>query len=401
MLVTVSTLASSPSRDRRLVVCAMASATGGAILPFLTGAVSVQLGADLGISPARLGATISAFFLVAFLTSAVLGRLVDHLGWRRATLLAAVANILVLLALPSLARSGAALTTIVAFGGIVHAVAMPASNVALLSELPAERHAVSFGIKQCAMPAAGLLAGAALPLIALPFGWWWAYRGAAIVPAIALIALLGLPTRGSLPARVKSRTRIVDPWALAITTIGGALGATVVGVIGAFYVRSAVDVGLSEAHAGTLMAVGSGLGIATRLIGGWVTSRRRSDGVIAVATLMAIGAFGCVLLASSRIPVLLLGTVLAFGAGWGWSGLFHFAVVRANPDAPATATGIILTGLSGGSTVGPSAFGYMTDHADASLAWVVIGATALVGAGLVYFGASTMGRRHGAPRGAV
>ena len=42
---------------------------------------------------------------------------------------------------------------------------------------------------------------------------------------------------------------------------------------------------------------------------------------------------------------LLAGTALAFGAGWGWTGLYHLAIVRLRPHAPAAATGAASTAL--------------------------------------------------------
>src|SRR3712207_8300789 len=75
--------------------------------------------------------------------------------------------------------------------------------------------------------------------------------------------------------------------------------------------------------------------------------------------------------------LLVLGTLLAFGAGWGWPGLFNFAVVLTNPGAPAAATGITQTGASGGAALGPLVFGLVVEATSYDVAWLVSGAIAL------------------------
>ena len=60
---------------------------------------------------------------------------------------------------------------------------------------------------------------------------------------------------------------------------------------------------------------------------------------------------------------------LAFTGGWGWSGLLTFAVVRANPDAPAAATGISHMGTYVGAAFGPPLFGVVAEHISFATAW--------------------------------
>jgi MFS family permease len=85
-----------------------------------------------------------------------------------------------------------------------------------------------------------------------------------------------------------------------------------------------------------------------------------------------------VLLATGESGLIVPGVLLAFGAGWGWPGLFNFAVVKTNPGAPAAATGITQTGASGGAAFGPLVFGLLVEAASYHVAWLVSGAIALV-----------------------
>jgi MFS family permease len=83
------------------------------------------------------------------------------------------------------------------------------------------------------------------------------------------------------------------------------------------------------------------------------------------------------MLATGEVALIFPGALLAFAAGWGWPGLFNFAVVKTNPGAPAAATGITQTGASGGAAVGPLVFGLVAETASYEVAWLVSGAFAL------------------------
>jgi len=68
---------------------------------------------------------------------------------------------------------------------------------------------------------------------------------------------------------------------------------------------------------------------------------------------------------------LLLATVPAFGAGWGWNGLFTHAVVRAQPHAPARASAYLVVGAASGGVIGPVAFGLAVQHRGYSAGWAL------------------------------
>ena len=84
--------------------------------------------------------------------------------------------------------------------------------------------------------------------------------------------------------------------------------------------------------------------------------------------------------------LLVIGTVLAFGAGWGWPGLFNFTIVRSNAGAPAAATGITQTGASGGAALGPLLFGIVLQATGYTTAWIFCGAIALLSATAILLG---------------
>ena len=75
------------------------------------------------------------------------------------------------------------------------------------------------------------------------------------------------------------------------------------------------------------------------------------------------------LLATQARGLVVVGVLLAFGAGWGWPGLLHFALVERFPDTPGAATGVVQTGLAAGTAVGPIVFGVLVDAFGYGPAW--------------------------------
>lgn len=102
--------------------------------------------------------------------------------------------------------------------------------------------------------------------------------------------------------------------------------------------------------------------------------------------MLATGALGMAVLASSSVPLLVPGTVLAFGLGWSWPGLLTFAVVRLNPTAPAVATSITQTGVFAGGAVGPLLFGLLVLVSSYRVAWSAAALALLVAAVLMLVG---------------
>ena len=356
-----------------------------AILPgFLPGALSVQLAESLGIAEAGVGLIVGGFFGMSALASPRLGRVVERLDWAPGMRIAALGAALTLLLTPLLGRSVVMLGAVTVVGGLALALAHPAVNLGLARCTVVGRQGLAYGFKHGAIPAATALAGLGLPFVAIPLGWQWVY---VLGGLLAIAAALLVPTspggyevdREDASGLESSRSRGSPLSLLVIMAIGAGLGIFGMDALATFLVPYAVDVGFEEAAAGVLLAVGSGLGIAMRVFAGWLVDRRVTGGLATVAAFLALGAFGIAVLATGAEPAIVVGSLVAFTFGWGWSGLFTFAVVRRNAGAPAAATGITMTGIYVGAAAGPAIFGIVAEWSY-TVAWVIMSAALALGA---------------------
>jgi MFS family permease len=363
--------------NRRPILLAVAVATVGVLPAFLTGGLAVQVRDELDFGSAALGLAVAAFFASSSLASAVMGRLVERIGFHRGMRLAAIGGAASLLGVALLARSWTGLVACLVLGGLANAASHPATNLSLAREVPARRQGLSFGVKQAAIPAATLLAGLAVPTIAVTFGWRWAFAGgAALALAVALFVPAGAPG-GVVRRLAEAREKDARFAPLVLLALGIGLGSTATAPLGTFLVESSVAAGLRVDTAGLLLALGSAVNIVVRVAFGHLADGMSGGRLQLVAAMLGIGVVGFVLLATGESALILPGALLAFGAGWGWPGLFNFAVVKTSPGAPAAATGVTQTGASGGAALGPLVFGLVVEAASYDVAWLVSGAIAL------------------------
>ncbi|MEO3747025.1 MFS transporter [Plantactinospora sp. B5E13] len=373
----------------RTVLGATATTIACVLPVFLVGGLAVQLGAELRFSPAGLGLAVAVYFGVSALASVPSGALVERYGpvlvARAGILLAATTT----LAIAVLARSYATLVGLLAIGAGANALGQLASNTALARGVPPGRQGLSFGIKQSAIPTATLLAGAAVPAVALTVGWRWAFVLAAGL-AVATLPLVPVDRR---PVARATRQRGGRPTgALVLLGAAATLAAASANALGTFVVDSAVARGLSPAVAGLVLTLGGALCLLGRVGTGWWADRRAGGHVAVIAGMLVVGAGGLALLTLAGTVPLVVGVTLGFGIGWAWPGLLNFAVVRLHPQAPAAATSITQTGVYAGGCLGPLGLGTIAGHLDYPTMWLTAAAAMLLAATLMLLGRRTGGR---------
>ena len=358
------------------------------------------MGAELGFSPAGLGAgrrrSTSAS---ARWPRCPPGRLVERYGptWSPARHRAGRRLLLAVGGLRAVVP--ACWSALLALGAAANALGQLASNAALARHVPARRQGLSFGVKQAAIPVSTLLAGAAVPAVALTVGLALGVRGggggraaggAAPCPGacpaggpagpVAHRAPGGPPRRWWWSARRRRwprarRTR----WAPSWWTPPAARG-------------------MSPGLAGLTLTLGGAVCVAARVGAGWLADRRDTGHVGVIAAMLVVGAVGLALLAVPGTVPLVVGVVLGFGLGWAWPGLMNFAVVRLHPQAPAAATSITQTGVYAGGCLGPLEPGRARRPTVGYPAmWTVAGGAMLLAAGLMLVGSRLL-TRAGQPR---
>lgn len=358
---------------------------------FLVGALSLQIRSDLDVSVAAVAAGVTVFFAAGAVGAGPGGRLAERLGALRTMRACVVTTAACLLLAALLAQSLAALLALLAVAGIANAVSQPAINLFMADQVPLARQGLAFGIKQAAIPAAVLVSGLTLPLLALPLGWRPTF---AVCAAGALAVAVAVRRSAAGFAPVPQRDPAPRPSrALVVTAVGAALASAGPNALGAYLVASAVDVGIAEGVAGLLAAAGSAVSLLSRVALGERADRRRDYGFAAVVALLVSGSLGFALLATGEAALFVLGVFVAFALGWGWPGLFNLAVVDLNREAPGAATGVTQTGIYLGAAAGPAAYGVVSAELGYSAAWGVSGALC-IGAALALLYASRLARTH-------
>jgi predicted MFS family arabinose efflux permease len=361
-----------------------------AVLPvFLIGALSDAIRRDLGFGEAAIGAAVTVMFVSASLTAAPAGWLSERLGSGTAQRSGALVSGLATAAIGLFAHSWWQLTLpLIIVGAAVGLIDTGAAR-AFSERVPASRQGSAFGIKEASVPGASLLAGLALPTIAVQVGWRGTFVAALAIAAAVLVAL----------PRTRGRARGQAPGAAPVVEVGGpaqaaggepatsragriasagmvrlaaaaGLGTGAATAAATFLVPAITARGVGAATAGLILSVASVASITVRLAAGrWADDATRVP-TRAVGALLLVGAVGAGLLAAlGGAVVTTVSAVLVLGGGWGWTGLAFLSAVRARPDAPAAAAGVVLTGLGAGGALGPLAFGAIAGRGSYPAAW--------------------------------
>jgi MFS family permease len=377
-------------RGRRSLVTGTGLIVATVMPGFLAASLAPRIRDDFAFGDSTLGLAVALFYVVSASGSVPAGRLVDRVGAARGMWLAAASTAASCLGIVALAQSAASLTALMLIGGVGNALGGPSVSALLKREVAVHRHGLAFGAQQGGAPMGALLAGLALPAVAIPFGWRWAFVVAA---ALALAAVAWAPrTEGAaaLTGRPGRRPRgFTSVHALAVAAV--LASAAGVGFV-SFLVTYAVDNGMSEGAAGLLLAGVSLAATISRIVLGLFADRAGQEPLRPVATMLAASVAGYLLLTAGEPGVIAAAALLAGALGWAWPGGLNLAVVQRSPDAPAWAVGVMMTGLFVGAIGGPLLTGFLAENDLFTLAWIACAALALLAAVTI---AATLRHEHG------
>jgi predicted MFS family arabinose efflux permease len=384
--VSTSVNASGPVRA---AAGALTTTIAVSVPVFLVGGLAVQIGDELHFSPAGLGLAVSAYFGASALASIPAGALVERYGAARISRYGIALAAASLIGIALAASALWSLIAILALGAAANAMGQLASNTSLSRHVPEKRQGLSFGVKQAAIPVSTLLAGAAVPTVALTLGWRWAFVMAAVLAAGAILLV---PADRGHDAAADGHPRRQATGALVVVGVAATLAAGSANALGTFLVDSAVSRGTAPGPAGLALTLGGAVCMVARVAGGWQADLRPARQVGVIAALLGTGALGLALLAVPGPVPLVLGVILGFGLGWSWPGLMNFAVVRLHPQAPAAATSITQTGVYAGGCVGPLGLGAIATAAGYTTMWIVAASAMVTAAALMLVGSRLLKR---------
>ncbi|MGH4022512.1 MAG: MFS transporter, partial [Pseudonocardiaceae bacterium] len=191
-MTQISTEEQAGQRPRRggagVLVAVGGVVTVGVLPVFLVGGLAVQLRADLGLSVSLVGLAGSLFFAVSALAARALAMVTERVGPTAVLRASALGSALALAAL-ALAPSTGWLLAALCYAGLPNALSQPASNEMIMACVPVRKRGFAFAVKQSAIPIATLLAGLAVPAIALTVGWRWVFVSAAVVGLAAALTV--------------------------------------------------------------------------------------------------------------------------------------------------------------------------------------------------------------------
>jgi MFS family permease len=348
---------------------------------FLTASLAPRIRTDFAFGDATLGLAVALFYVVSAAGSVPAGRLVDRVGPAWGMRLAAAFTAISCLAVAALARSAASLTLLLLIGGVANALGGPSVSALLKREVAVHRQGLAFGAQQAGAPLGALLAGLALPAVAIPLGWEWAFVAAA---ALALLAVVFAPaaagTAGPSAAGGRRPRTFTSVHALGMAAV--LASAAGVGFV-SFIVTYAVDSGISEVAAGLLLAGVSLMATISRIAMGLFADRAGQEPLRPVATMLAASVAGYLLLIAGEPGVIAAAALLAGALGWAWPGGLTLAVVQRSPQAPGWAVGVMMTGLFVGAVTGPLLTGFLAEHDLFETAWIACAGLALLAAATI------------------
>ena len=352
---------------------AMAVDTVGVLPVFLTGAFAVQLRAEIGLPINALGLVYASYFAAAALLSARLAVVAERSGPEWSLRIGCGIYVAAFVGIATVGRSAISLSVFIALAGVGTALTRSASSVLVARNVDPGRQGLAFGLKHCSIPVATLLAGLAVPTIALTIGWYWAY---VIGAGLTLIVMAAIPRPSGLgdPKAQEGRADM-SMGLLIFAAVAFGLGSSAAASLGAYTVSTAVASGMADGAAGLLVALGSVVGLTSRLAVGHWSDRRRGSQLDLVSWMLALGAVGFLLLSTLIGWVVLIAVPLAFATGWAWLGSYNLAMVKLNPVAPGAAVGVTQTGAFVGAIVGPAGLGFLAERTSFTAVWAAAAVT--------------------------
>ncbi|ONM48009.1 hypothetical protein B0T44_08070 [Nocardia donostiensis] len=355
---------------------------------FTVGALAAPIAADLHISHTSLGLAMSAFYAATALGSPAATRLAAALP---VPLILATAGIAASTVMITLSRTTgfATLLAVLIAGGFTNGLVQPAAGRVIATRIPVRRRSLAAGLVGAALGAATLVPGLLVAFVLPSHGWRTAMCIAGLV-ALLPVVFTGatrcmnspLPLR---PVAAGSHTphvrRILLLWALA-----AGLSATGNNAVASYFIQLGQHSGTAASVAGNLLATSAILAVVVRLVTGALSDRAPSHNPAVITAMMLAGALGLASIAVGTPAMFVSGAVLAFSAGWGWTGLLLATTLHLLPGRAEKAGHTVQVGIYTGATIAPFAFGALASAFGFTVASAMAAALGLAAAAAMALG---------------
>lgn len=385
----------NPMPESRYEVLALftGAMVGACLFVMSTGTLLPYMEKTLHLGQSQLGIVLSIQLTGAVLTTSVAGLLTDRFGDKAVVLWTAWFMGISLCAGALFENFGWLLFWLLMYG-IGFAAVTPAGSHAIVFFFSKEERGFAMGVRQCGMPAAGVVGSILLPLIAMRFD----YRGALVAAGLATIVAGTIASllyrepvelegeRASVGAMLSGMVAMARDARLILVTLTSLVLVTAQVAVMAFVTLTLVhDAGYSIPLGCAMFTVSQVGAIAGRLTWGWASDRLFAGSrviplaIVCVVTAIASILFGFV---TAATPVLVVGAivfVLGFSAV-GWFGLIVIALAEIGGDEHSgSALGAGLTWTFLASFIGPIVFGAIADDRGFPAAWEALAAFVLCG----------------------
>jgi MFS family permease len=389
----------SPARHWPGIIATALTATVAGMPGFTVGALAPTIEADLHTSRSALGLAMSLFYAATAFGSPVAKRVAARLPVPTVLAVAALVASAVMLVASRVTGPGM-LTATLLVGGLSNALVQPVAGRLIAARVPEHRRSLAAGMIGAALGAGTLVPGLLVALVLPAYGWRTALLVAGIAALVpAALAPLARAPGGPPPVRPKEageagdkqRTvgRVLGLWALA-----AALSATGNNAVATYFVELGTHSGLGTTVTGNLLSLSALFAIAVRITAGALTDRAPRRNPAVIVTMMLTGGLGLALIAIGTSTTFVLGAILAFSAGWGWTGLLLATTLRLVPGRTEDAGHTVQVGVYAGATIAPFAFGALSSTFGFP-ATALVAAVAAVAAAAVMTAGALLLRRAG------
>jgi MFS transporter, ACS family, aldohexuronate transporter len=335
-------------------------------LPQLNGFIK----AELGVSAAVAGFAVASFAFGKIFGSYAAGNAADRLGERRVIVTGAV--LVGILTAIAAALPDWLIFEVLFLAGLAASTSTPAGGRLVLMAFPRRRHGLALSLRQCGIPAGGLVASSVLPWLAHVWSWRWALAiaGAITVATVLPLAFEGFEPEPSDPRHRHGTSTPSRDRNVRLITIWGCLIVTSQYTVLAFFALDLHErTGLSLVHGSLLVGLANLVGLFGRIFWGTLSDRLLWLG--RKPLLLTMNAMGLVtalaMLATPRSAPITVYVVLAALAGFamiGYQGLWITALAEAaGPRRVGAATGFALTFTQTAIALTPPVFGFVADQA--------------------------------------